>query len=139
MSQDANPENPLTMTEKLLQEAAVLNAAYPGMDINSFNHLLDNALAALEISLNDGTPPMEKAEESRTAAELLEQAGVQAEQIPWQLAAVPLPEVKAGFPAELQHGIRFYAEVTPEQYLRLTGDADSRQLKERLAMERESA
>ena len=122
-----------------MQEAAVLNAAYPGMDINSFNHLLDNALAALEISLNDGNPPPEKAEESRNAAELLEQAGVHAEQIPWQLAATLLPEVKAGFPAELQHGIRFYAEVTPEQYLRLTGDADSRQLKERLAVERESA
>lgn len=76
MPQDAKPENSLTRTENLLQEAAVLNAAYPGMDINSFNHLSDNALAALEISLNDGTPPLEKAEESRTAAELLEQAGV---------------------------------------------------------------
>ena len=49
------------------------------------------------------------------------------------------PEVKAGFPPELHHGLRFYAGVTREQYLRLTGAAAGCHRKDRLAVERESA
>ena len=204
MTPDVNLENPLTKMENLLQEAVILNAAYPGADINPFTHLLENALAALEISLDGLTPAPAKAEESRNAAELLGQAAVHAEQIHGQLTANqpdryagqewrllaqrayalqnslqnqseprpeqrnqdadsgnapsrdpddPLPErfsvllapadlrpeVKAGFPPELQHGLRFYAEVTREQYFRLTGDTAGRHVKDRLAVARESA
>lgn len=53
--------------------------------------------------------------------------------------AALLPAVKAGFPEELQHGIRFYGELTMKQYVQLTGDSGWWDLKWRMAIEREGA
>ena len=47
------------------------------------------------------------------------------------------PDLLTAIPARLRQGFRFYGEVTPEEYLQLTGAADYSDLKYRLAVNTE--
>ena len=47
------------------------------------------------------------------------------------------PDLLAAVPERLRQGLRFYGEVTPEEYLQLTGAADYSDLKYRLAVNTE--
>ena len=82
----------------------------------------------------ESAPPAAAAPPAKTAAAVPTAAAPPPElcQVLLEPAAL-LPAVKAGFPEALWSGIRFHGQVTPAQYIALTGDAALTRLKESLA------